>query len=211
MSRIALKKPSSTEARYGFFGALVAALISLVPWVWPHLDLDERLQKSVENGFDQVRAEPNLARKLRYLDQIDQDLELSWAYERGETSKRRRKEIEQELADLQKIENARQLAQQQEQEKLANLRAALEASQAAEKLRLQAELDAALVAEREREKADVQRAKEQQRVVEELVKISLAEEERREEARRAALIEAERQWRDERICQNRNCTSWIIP
>jgi hypothetical protein len=210
-----LSKPNKSEALYGFLGglfvAVVAAIISLIPWVWPNIDADDRLRDSVESGFAQFTTEKDLQRQLEYLDQIDRDLKRSWAVHRMGVSRDYRSEVETELEQRRLAEVARREAIAAEQERLEEIRLAeLAATEAEEEAKLEAERQAVLEAERQR-LAEEQRLLEEQRQREaELERQRVAEEKRLAEQRRAAALEAERQWQSERFCRNESCTSWIL-
>jgi len=207
-------KPNKTEATYGFLGALfvalVASVISLFPWFWPHLDEDDRLRESIETGFTQFAKEKDLDLQLEYLNQIDRDLKRSWAAHRINVSKEYRNEVEAEIEKL-LAEAARQKVIAAEQARLEEIRLAeLAATEEAERAELEAKRKAVLEAEQARIRKEKRKLEEQRQREAELGRQRIAEEKHRAEQRRAVALEAEKQWRSERFCQNESCTSWIL-
>ncbi|MYG09591.1 MAG: hypothetical protein F4170_01895 [Rhodobacteraceae bacterium] len=194
-----LIRPNKKEVTYGFlgslFGAVAAAMISLIPWIWPNLDADDRLRESVESGFQQFAKEDDLDLKLEYLNQIDRDIEVSWGVRQMIISRKYRSDVESKLENL-----------------------ALKASLEAELEEIHLAQDTATDDE-EREGLEIEKQKvlEQIRLVEEerqrdadLKQQHIEEQHRLEEQRRNAVLEVERLWINERVCLNDNCTSWTV-
>lgn len=208
-------KPTRSEAFYAFFGAIIAALISLIPWMWSDgtakTDPDATVQAAIENGLKEAAKEPDLERKIAYLSAIEDDLELTWGGNRLSLLQQRRREAQTEL-------DRRRAAKQQQEAEIAAEQARLEeirlariaATQAAEQAALEAERQKVLEAEKARQEQE-QREEEARRQKEaELEKQRLAELDRLEQERRKAIQAAEQIWRSERVCRNDNCTSWIL-